>query len=355
MEIRKNMKRSQRFEYGIYQFLDHFLGRERSYAMTEKRRRRFYSKLHETLKASGPGKIIPVERRKDLSLKEFKNHYMKKGIPVILEGAAKDWPCVKKWSLEYFKRLHGDDEIVMVDQIQMHNPYEKMTLADVIDGIKDGSGQYYRFYPLLERHPEHILDFNYKWLRERRNPLTAFEAFQVFIGGEGTVTPLHNANQCNLFTQVVGEKKWVLYHHYHTAIVDPDPVRNVYRSAPFKKESGPFDPFDPDFETPYTLYKYIDGYSVHLKPGDVLWNPPFYWHAVKNVGNSIGVGYRWLPPLHCYKSSFLYSLLDTFAKNPPIWKAYKLYKQDINLIHLAEYGRLEEYLDEKEKVPADAV
>ena len=68
------------------------------------------------MKKHGEGRIMPIERRKDLSLEEFKNHYVKKGIPVVLEGAANDWDCVKNWSLQYFKDLHGKDEIVLVDQ-----------------------------------------------------------------------------------------------------------------------------------------------------------------------------------------------------------------------------------------------
>jgi hypothetical protein len=34
--------------------------------------------------------------------------------------------------------------------------------------------------------------------------------------------------------------------------------------------------------------------------------------------------------------------LDCFATKPPIWKAYSLYKKDINQLHLAEVKRLEE-------------
>lgn len=352
MPIKKRISDGQRFHYGIYQFIDHILGRKLGYKLTEKSRRNFYRNLFQTLKKEGKGQVFPIERRADLSLEEFKNHYVKKGIPVVLEGVAKDWDCVQNWSLDYFDKLHGNDEIVVVDQDDMAMPYQRMTLADIIEGVKKGSGKYYRFYPLLEKHPEHILDFDYKWLRERRNPLTAFEAFQVFIGGDKTLTNLHNANQCNLFTQVVGEKKWRLYHSDHTAIIDPLPVANVYRGAPIRKDNKPFNPFEPDFGAPYSLYEYIDSFEVHLKPGDVLWNPPFYWHAVQNIGESIGVGYRWLPPLYCYKISPFYSFLDTIAKNPPIWKAYKLYKQDINLIHMAEYGQLEKYKKEiKESKP----
>src|SRR5580704_3629007 len=134
-DFRRNIKGSQRFEYGVYQVLDHFLGRERTFKMLGKRRKKFYKNLLETLKKSGEGKIYPIERRKDITLKEFKNHYMRKGIPVVPEGAAKDWDCVKKWSLDYFKELHGDDEIVMATQENM-NIYEAITLREVIDNIK---------------------------------------------------------------------------------------------------------------------------------------------------------------------------------------------------------------------------
>ncbi len=346
-DFRRNIKTSQRIEYGFYQILDQFIGRKRVFKLLGKRRKKFYKNLTETLKKSGEGKIIPIQRRANLSKEEFINEYVKKGIPVVLEGAAKDWDCVKKWSLEYFKDLHGDDKIVRVEVDKPGYPYEETTLGNVIDNIRSGGSKYYRFYPLLDRHPEHLKDFDYKWLRERRNPRTWFEAFQVFIGGKGSVTDLHNANQCNLFVQVYGEKEWILYSQYHTMIIDPDPVRNVYRNGPKRNDIGQFDPFNPDYEKPYSLYKYIDGLSVHLHPGDVLWNPPFYWHCVRNNTDSIGVGYRWLPPLYSFKIAPLYMFLDMLATNPPFWKSYSLYKKDINLVHLAEYGNLDKYLKDK--------
>ncbi|HVA99478.1 MAG TPA: cupin-like domain-containing protein [Bacteroidia bacterium] len=344
--FRRNIKASQRIEYGFYQFIDHFFGRKRVFKILGKRRKVFYENLEKTLKKSGEGKIIPIERRVNLSLKDFKKQYLKTGIPVVLEGAAKDWDCVKKWSLEYFKDLHGEDEIVIVELDKKGFPYENIKLADVIDNIRSGGKKYYRFYPLLDKHPEHLKDFDYQWLLERNTRFSWFDAFQVFIGGKDTFTTLHNANQSNLFVQVYGEKKWILYSHYHTMILDPDPCRNMYRQAP-EREKGQFDPFNPNYEKPYNLYKYIDSYEVNLKPGDILWNPPYYWHTVKNTTDSIGVGYRWLSPLYAMKIAPLYLFLDLFAKNPPFWKTYSLYKKDLNLIHLAEYGNLDKYLTEQ--------
>lgn len=348
-EFRRNIKTSQRFEYGIYQILDHFFGRERVFRWLGKRRQKFYKNLHATLKASGEGKITPIERRTNLSVEEFQKHYVRKGIPVILEGAAKDWDCANKWSLEYFKELHGKDEILLVNQEQVGFPHEKTTLGDVIDNIRSGGKKYYRFYPLLDKHPEHIKDFDYKWLLERSGKMKFFESFQVFIGGKDSVTSFHNAASSNLFVQTYGEKTWVIYSHYYSMIFDPDPVRNIYRHGPHKTEKGPYDPFNPNFDYPYTLFKYIDGYEVKLKPGDVLWNPPFYWHAVHNPTDAIGVGYRWFAPLNALKVAPLYMCLDLFARNPPIWKGYKLANKDFNLVNLAETGKLDDFLKERKE------
>jgi hypothetical protein len=337
-DFKRNISFGLRLEYGIYQFFDHFFGRKTFF----RNRSGYFKRLEACLKKHGEGKIMPLERRKNLSLEEFKNHYVKKGIPVIIEGVANDWACAKEWSLEYFKEKHGTDEIILVDQGKPDYPYELTTLADVIDNIRGGGSKYYRFYPLLARHPEHINDFDYKWLKERNQKPTWFDAFQIFIGPKDSYTALHNANQSNLFVQTYGEKKWVLYSHYYTPVVDPGPLRNVYRSALGKMESGPFNPFAPEYNEYYYLFKYIDGYSVHLKPGDILWNPPFYWHAVINASDSIGVGYRWLSPLYSLKVAPFYMLLDIFARRPPIWTSYRLYKKDINELHLAEKKNLEE-------------
>lgn len=132
-----------RFQYGYYQFLDHFIGRNFSFLLHKKTRRKFYSKLHEILKKTGPGEIIPIDRRSNLSIKEFKKKYVRTGKPVVLEGAAKDWNCIKNWSLDYFKSLHGEDKVVMVDQIKMEEPAYfflipsfKKYMNSVVNGMK---------------------------------------------------------------------------------------------------------------------------------------------------------------------------------------------------------------------------
>ena len=155
-----------RLKYGYYQFFDHFLGRSSFFKLTAKSRRRFYKKLGEYLKNGGEAKIVPVDRVEDISQKDFIKKYVKKGIPVVLSGKAKDWSCTKNWSLDYFKELYGDDTVIYVDQKNItEGNYTEITLGELMDNIKNGKGDYYRFYPLLKKHPEHLLDFDYKWIK----------------------------------------------------------------------------------------------------------------------------------------------------------------------------------------------
>ncbi len=346
IDPKKNIITPKSFEYGVFQFLDQFLGKGRVNMILGKRRKAAREKLMADLIKNGRGNAIQVERRKNLSLEEFKNHYRAKGIPVVMEGAANDWDCVKKWSPEYFKELHGNDVIALTNH-KLKELYETTTLGEVIDNIRSGGGKYYRFYPLLFRHPEHIKDFDYKWLLERRNPYTWFEAWQVFIGGMNSVTPIHMENQCNLFVQVYGEKKWIIYPKYYTMVLNPDPAKHLYRS-PAVKGNELFNPFKPDFET-YPEYQYINWLETDLKPGDILFNPNFSWHTVENTTDSISVGYRWVAYPYALKLAPLYAFLDLFVRNPSIFKSAKLYIEDTNLVRLAESGKLDGYLKEKEE------
>ena len=186
---------SERVKYGYYQYMDRLFSRERVFKWHYNSRRKLFSNLHKRLKNKGnKGKVIPIKRVKSITEKEFQKNYIQKGIPVVIEGGAKDWSCVKNWDLDYFKNLYGDEKILLVDHEKIESAYEDITLREVLDNIQNDNNKYYRFYPLLTRHPEHIKDFDYNWILKCRNKIAWNENFQVFIGGENSYTPLHNAS-----------------------------------------------------------------------------------------------------------------------------------------------------------------
>src|SRR6202044_2291271 len=76
-------------------------------------------KLHGRMiaKASGnkDGRVIAVDRRRDLTPEEFKRDYLQTGIPVVLEGAAAHWPAVQKWTPDYLSSCYGRDRVEVLD------------------------------------------------------------------------------------------------------------------------------------------------------------------------------------------------------------------------------------------------
>lgn len=344
----REVKKTYRLVYGALQVLDKLLGRKLGKKLTPRMRKYLYRKIEEQLKKKGKRQIINVERISNISATNLKKNYINKGIPLVIEGGASEWECCKSWSLDYFKDLHGEDEVTIVGNDPSEEGFEIIKLKDVINNLNSGLKKYLRFYPILTEHPEHVKDFDLSWLRNAKGKWKVYEKFQMFIGGEGSKTPMHNAMACNLFIQVYGEKEWMLYPPEVSCVVDPSPGKNFHRSAPFKTKEGTFDPFTTDFDPPYHLYEYLDVLKVHLKPGDIFYNPPHYWHAVQNPSDSIGIGYRWLSSSLSFKSAPFYTLLDLISA-PFNKHIYKDWNKDYFQMLLMERGLYKKYLHRKHK------
>ena len=345
-EARKCFRWSDRMRYGLDQVAQHLLGTERlnrCLKSREARRRQLIDRMYGSIECEEPLVSRPVDRVKDISIAEFRRRYQKPGIPVVFEGAASDWACCQKWSLPFLAEQYGDDLVL--------GRLGFAKLETSLAKISRGAGDYLRFYALLQRHPERLHDIDLRWLRARRNPgpMNIDQGFQTFIGNSASPrTHLHNANDANLFIQVVGSKHWVFYPSRYTPAIDPPAIRSEYRTH---REDVPFfDPFVPDYEA-FPVFQYVPSWEVILNAGDVLWNPPYVWHAVRNLTDpTIGIGYRWVCPSDCFRREPLYALLDCLANNPPIWQSIRDADKSFLLVMLEQYEgqRLPKY-DQFEK------
>ena len=321
----------QRSTYNFFQILDHFFGRPFVVKFFGAMRYRAFKSIAKSLELKGEGKLIDIEYRDHIDEKEFKNYYVKRGIPVVFKQVAKDWDCAKKWDLDTIKELHGNDIVPIIHATDYSKGIEYASLKELINRLQNGDKTpYFRYYNLISKHPEHISEIDLPWIKKYIHQRRYFESFQVFLGGEDTRTELHHAHISNLFVQVSGVKEWVLYPNYFVPFIDPPSTFNgIYRTTPIRAKGKPFNPFDPDFEG-YPYFKYLDGYKVVLEPGDVLYNPPFMWHSVKNKTETIGLGFRWINMLNAFKTSPVYYLLDVFSYRPNYIKALKMTKKDAN-------------------------
>lgn len=326
-----------RRRYQGWRILDHFLGKDlpatRYMSQRDRALQVFLSKKEKVLIEN---KIQQVDRIVDISEKDLKQNYINRGIPVVMEGKAKNWKCVKKWSLDWLSENYSKDEVAIFDPLNAENDsidysVEKTTLKDVIESIKLGdTNKYSRFNRILYDHPELIDDFDWKWLYNMRNKISSGKTFQVFIGGKGSKTSLHCATENNLFTQVFGKKHWYLFPPKNDFFLNPPITKSPYFYSNFNPEK-------PDFEK-FPAARFLTTFECVLKPGDILYNPPLWWHQVKNLDHSIGVGFRWFNPVNSIKASLVGTLMTLLSTNPPIWTATK---------HRTDFARIFEYMNSK--------
>jgi len=331
------IKLKYRFKYQSWRFLDHLFGNQVPSNRFVNQRNRVSNLVASDFQSDKIiGTLRKVDRVKNISDYDLKKHYISRGIPVVMEGRAKDWPCVKKWSPDWLMENYCEDNVSLFDastqnMTNVNYNVEETTLKDVLQAMKEGdSSKYSRFNRLLYDHPALVEDFDWKWLYKMRNTISSGKTFQVFIGGKDTRTTLHAASEHNLFTQVFGTKHWFLYPPEYDIVFDPPITRTPY----FHSE---FDPERPDLNA-FPNSKYLQTWECELKAGDVLFNPPSWWHQVTNINDSIGVGFRWFSPVDSFKLSFMQTLLTIFSVNPPIWMATK---------NRTDFARIFKYMNSK--------
>lgn len=289
---------------------------------------------------------IPVDRIENLSPEEFRRQYFNRSKPVVISGAAKNWPCCRKWSLDFFSLAHGGKDTLIVEAEglttrEQRSDHHFQTVRELIAHIKEGGDRYLRFSPLLHDQPELAGDLDLDWLARLRGGRTFGNTYYMFMGGKGQTTYLHNDQPCNLYVQVCGEKKWTLYYPKDSACLYPQVTNAAYVKSPVNIDS-------PDYER-YPLFKSAQAYTVHLKAGDVLYVPPHVWHQVENLTDSIAVGYRFSSLKAALKSSTVFSLIRILSTNPPVWKTRQYGKIDTNLIWAHSAGKIEQVLEERDR------
>lgn len=288
--------------------VDTFMSRAMAAKHIAARREKVQARVQADLAKRTDAKVVDVPRRRNLGPEEFYHEYLRKGVPVVLDGMCKEWACTKKWTMDYFADRYGDDKIVTTTgEIQTSDGSVKthMTLREVIENKNPEQEKYLRFHPLIAEHPELADDIPFDWFEKYKGRWSMYSQSQFFIGAKGTTTGTHNSQLANLFALVEGEKEWYLYPTSYTPYIDPPVTHSVYRLS--RHNSGLI--HDP-------AYSKLDAYRVHLKEGDVLWNPPFYWHSVHNITSTIGVGYRWNDHFLSMKMHPMMWFLDIFATDP---------------------------------------
>ena len=124
-----------------------------------------------------------------------------------------------------------------------------------------------------------------------------------------TYTPVHCALESNVFVQVHGKKRWILYPAMYQPLLEPPADRRPYFHTDLL----------PDRASPrFPLGVYAPAYEVVLDAGDVLYFPPFVWHYVENLTATIAAAYRFFSLRTAVRSSWPLTIAKFLATKPSL-------------------------------------
>jgi hypothetical protein len=224
---------------------------------------------------------------------DFERDYLARGTPVVMEGGAVDWPA---WTPDRLRQLLAGRKVRVASSEQDAFGYDEagpayrveeldfVEAADLITRARPSSRRYYLMQqPLLREFPElaSLLSPPAYARGARTHP-------HLWFGTEGNLSPLHYDMANNLFGQLHGRKRFLLFH--------PNDSRRLYpRDARAKHHNLS----DVDAERPdlgrHPLFADARPWTCEVGAGDLLFLPAFWWHQVRSLDAGVSVSVWWAP------------------------------------------------------------
>ncbi len=212
------------------------------------------------------------------SPQEFFERYVKTPQPVVLRGFALQTEAVKKWDFDYIVEKCGEVDVNITSPDRDY-PGKLKEVRDPSLYCANADAPFKAFPELSE---ELSIPKLQPYLQRRH----IWD--QMFIGQNSTGSGYHCAGVWNFFVMVAGRKKWTFVDPELSWMIYPSMVTGALAYAAMVSF-----PDRADLSL-YRLYNYCPRFSVELNPGDVLFNPPWWWHCVHNLTpTSVAVATRW--------------------------------------------------------------
>ncbi len=304
-----------RIAYNLRFVLQHFFGFKALTSFYASWNKNIQKGIFDSIKKLDRGQLEVDEFESTVDPYLIRKNYIRKGVPFVIRKGAASWPALKKWDFSFFREEYGDHPVLLTNHSDLGDderiPSTETNLKNIIDGIDHNSLKYARFNPLLDTYPVLQEDLNQDWLDKVRD--TKFmKHHALFIGNKGTKTNIHNAGNDNIFIQIRGRKRWLIWDQSSYYIFNPEVNRAPAKSSPINPNEIPNEENPSYNHTPY--------YETILDEGDIMFIPAYMWHYVENLTPTIGLGARWLSPLNTIKNNPLFAILELFNTSPSIFK-----------------------------------
>lgn len=225
------------------------------------------------------------------SMELFYRDYILMEKPVVLDNCINHWPALVKWRDKDYLLRFARFRTVPIELGSKYTDSEwtqkLMTLGEFMEQHVYSSSEttgYLAQCQLFDQIPElkaDIAEPEYCCFTESDEPVN----INAWYGPKGTVSPLHHDPKRNLLAQVVGEKLIFLFSPSDSEYLYPHEEELLNNTARV-------DPREPDLEK-YPNYKEAKVYYCVLRPGQMLFIPPKWWHFVESLSVSFSVSFWW--------------------------------------------------------------
>lgn len=224
--------------------------------------------------------------------------------PVVLRGFAADSPAVRTWSEARLRREVGevDCHVFVQDASSRAQSWNRgtelvsMSFAEYLDRRLDEPLYLNNSTELFVAREDLVEELPAQAIRDRlHTPGSRWDELvtsNLFIGARHVFSSVHCAYGGNFFVEVSGRKKWVFLHprygpHLHAIPGRPfQYLKSAHGGTRAQQERGEV-----------SLVHRLPRFEVVLEPGDLLYNPPWWWHEVDNLDDfTIGTALRHVPP-----------------------------------------------------------
>lgn len=214
--------------------------------------------------------------------------------PLVIRGALKDMPALKLWSdKKWWIENYGDEEVISKPVTRVYGGSNRFfaTIKEWAEKSEnDGVNYYIAGASSIFKRRQELVDMIESPITRNAAPNVGDDPInlQLFMGTGGSGSPIHAGFGINLFRMVVGRKRWWFIPPSETAWLIPSITANGFSMHSAVRMA----PIGGNVTDP--VVKKLLRYTAVLEPGDLLINPPWFWHAIENIDSfTIGVPSRY--------------------------------------------------------------
>ncbi|NET36795.1 MAG: hypothetical protein F6K19_33005 [Cyanothece sp. SIO1E1] len=248
------------------------------------------------------------------------------GMPIVIKGYLNNSPILNMMTKENLISHYGKAEIkcVKIDA----DPGNKSSVGQNIQTVTTSLENY-----LSSEEFDNYYINNFYGILGEDEFLEAARGHEIntIMGKKSTVAQwfisrpkessgsyLHCAPADNMFLNITGKKEWHFIDPSYTPIMLPAMSKFGMFCASELTESLEGEFFD-DLTSRYPFFKHIPIYKTVLEEGDMLFNPPWWWHRVKNLSPlTIGCANRYVDDEKTFSNSnaLFFGMLAESIKHP---------------------------------------